>query len=415
MRLSFRLPLIAALCGATSCALAQSAARVQAIELVKEAAQDFGRGELALTIKICRQALTLDPTYPRAYTYLGAAYQRRGERQNACAAFSRAVKLAPGTPDATRALRGLKELGCAAARPGANSPRLTLVPRANLRLEARWNATAGISSLAFSPDGSQISGGGSDGAWRLWRSLDGRLDRLERGAGYEASATASGPNFTAVGYGNGALRFFDARDGRDAGRIEAKNGAIASLSYAPDGALLAAAGAGALQIFDGRTNALFTRIPGDGLAVVGAAFSPDGRFVAAGVGSTVRIYEARNGRQIRVLPGDGLPIAALAWSKTGLLAGASGYKIRVWSGATGRLERTLSGHRLAVSALAFGSGNTLASGGYDAQLRLWNAATGTSTGFALHATQIRALSFDGSGQRLASADQSGLVGVWRVF
>ena len=113
---------------------------------------------------------------------------------------------------ATRAVRGLRELDCAATSPPP--PRLTLLPRSTLRLEARWNATAGVASLAFSPDGSQISGGGSDGAWRLWRTLDGRLDRLERGAGYEASATASGPNFTAVGYGDGTLRFFDARTPR---------------------------------------------------------------------------------------------------------------------------------------------------------------------------------------------------------
>lgn len=410
-RFSSRALLLVAIVGFSGAALGQSAARLKAIDLVKEAATVFGRGDLSLVIKICRQALTLDPTYPRAHTYLGAAYQKRGERQNACASYQKVLQLAPKSADAPRAARGIKELGC-----GSAARRLTLSSLLTLRLETRWNATSGIAALAFSRDGSQISGGGGDGAWRLWRANDGRLDRLERGNGYEATATAMGPDFTAVGFGNGALRFFDAREGRDAGRIEARSGSIASLAYAPGGSTLAAAGGdGALKIFDGRTNTLLRQIPGNGLVVSSAAFSPDGRFVAAGVGSAVRIYEARSGRLIRVLNGDGLPVAALAWSRGGLLAGAIGYKIRVWNGATGRLERTLSGHRLTVSALAFGSGNTLASGGYDAQLRLWNAATGASASFSLHSAQIRALSFDGGGKKLVSGDQNGLVGVWRLF
>lgn len=409
-RFAPRLSLFLALSGLSGAALAQSEARLKAISLVKEAASDFARGDLPLVIKICRQALALDPNYPRAYTYLGAAYQKRGERQSACAAFGRVVQIAPGGADATRARRGIKELDCTRPRP-----QLSLTFRPDLRLQLRWNTTAGIAALAFSPDGSQISGGGSDGAWRLWRASDGRLERLERGAGYEATSTAMGP-MTAVGYGNGDLRFFDAHEGRDAGRIAGRSGSLASLSYAPGGAYLAAAGSdGALKIYDARTNTLLRRIEGEGLVVSSAAFSPDARFVAVGVGSVVRIYQVASGRLVRVLNGDGLPVGALAWSRNGLLAGAIGYKIRIWNGATGRLERILSGHRLTVSALAFGNNNLLASGGYDTQLRLWNASSGACAIFAFHGAQIRGLSFDAGGTRLISGDQNGLLGLWRLF
>jgi WD40 repeat protein len=390
-----------------SAAFAQSAARLKAIELVKEAALVFGRGDMPLVIKICRQALVLDPNYPRAYTYLGAAYQRRGDRQSACNAFNRVVKLAPGSPDAVRAKRGIKELACAFS----NTTPL------NLRLENRWSAPVGITSLAFATNGIQISSGGADGAWRLWRVPDGRLDRLERGAGFEAGAVASSPNFYALGSGEGKVRFFDAQEGRDAGRLEARSGSVGGLAYSQDGRFLAVSGAdGALKIYDGRSNLLLRQIPGDGFLLSGAAFSPDSRFVAAGVGSVVRVYETQSGRLVRVLSGDGLPISAMAWNRGGtLLAGASGYKIRIWNALNGKLARTLSGHRLSISALAFGNGSTLASGGYDAQLRLWNAQNGASMGnFALHGAQIRALSFDRSGKRLASGDQNGLVGLWRL-
>ncbi|RYD69692.1 MAG: serine/threonine protein kinase, partial [Sphingobacteriales bacterium] len=121
-------------------------------------------------------------------------------------------------------------------------------------------------------------------------------------------------------------------------------------------------------------------------------------------------------RMVRGLTGDGLPVTAVSWSRGGsLLAAASGYKIRVWNASSGKLTRVLTGHRLTVTSLAFGNGPTLASGGYDSQVRLWNAQTGASGGaFALHSGLVRAVAFDRSGKRLASSDQNGLVGVWRL-
>ena len=412
-RVSMRRLVLGTLLASTACAGAQSAGRLQAIELVKEAALYFGRGDMTLVVKVCRQALILDPNYPRAYTWLGAAYQRRGERNNACGAFARVVKLAPGTPDAQRATRGLREMGCLTApnrAPAAPAPAL------GARLENRWTATSGIAALSFSEDSQLLSGGGTDGSWRLWRVPDGALARLERGRGYEVSAVACGPTFYAVGSGKGEIRFFNVLDRGEAPAVEARSGVVRGLSYGARGRFLAAAGPdGALKVFDGRTQALRFQVPSDGFVVSGTAFSPDGRFVAAGVGSMIRIYETQKGNLVRTLSGDGLPVNAVAWSRVGnLIAGAAGYKIRVWNATDGRLRRTLNGHRLTVTSLAFGNGSSLASGSYDAQLRLWNAQSGAVSLLSLHTGQIRGVAFDSSGQRLASADQNGVVGLWRL-
>jgi WD40 repeat protein len=403
--------LLAGVCCSTF-AFAQSTGRLKAIELVKDAAAVFGRGDMNRVIRLCRQALALDPTYPRAYTWLGAAYQRQGNRETACSAFNRVLKLAPNTADSQRAARGIKELGC-----NGGAPPMGPASRMNLRIENRWNAPTGIAALAFSQDGASLSGGGLDGAWRLWRVPDGRLDRLERGQGSEAGAVAASKDFYALGSADGKVRLFDAREGREAGEIDGRAGAVGGLAYSTGGRYLAVSGPqGSLKILDGRSNALLRMIPGDGYLLTGVSFSPDGRYVAAGVGSMVRVYETSSGRLMRSLTGDNLPVTAVAWSRGGsLLAGASGYKIRVWNATNGRLSRILTGHRLAVSALAFGNGPTLASGGYDMQLRLWNAQTGSSGGaFPLHAVQIRAVTFDPSGKRLASSDANGLVGLWRL-
>ncbi|RYG69234.1 tetratricopeptide repeat protein, partial [bacterium] len=282
--------LLAGVC-CSSLAFAQSAGRLKAIELVKTAATVFERGDMVRVIQLCRQALALDPSYPRAYTWLGAAYQRRGEKETACNAFNRVLKLAPNSPDSQRAARGIKELGC-------NTSPTRMAPPApiGLRLENRWAAPSGITSLAFSIDGAFLSGGGLDGTWRLWRLPDGRLDRLERGQGVEAGAAAASADFYALGLADGKVRFFDARDGREADTVDGRTGAVGGLSFSPDGRLLAVSGTqGALKILDGHSHVLQKIIPGDGFLLTGVSFSPDGRYLAAGVGSVVRIYEVPSG------------------------------------------------------------------------------------------------------------------------
>lgn len=86
--------------------------RQRAIEWVKQAAEAFERGDYEGTITLCKTANDAYPTYSRAYTWMGAAYQKLGKTDEACSAFKWVVALSPNTPDAERAQRGMKELGC---------------------------------------------------------------------------------------------------------------------------------------------------------------------------------------------------------------------------------------------------------------------------------------------------------------
>ena len=89
----------------------QAQSRQRAIEWVKQAAVTFERGDYKRTIELCKAANDAYPTYARAYTWMGASYQKLGRNDEACDAFKWVKALAPNTPDAQRAERGLREMG----------------------------------------------------------------------------------------------------------------------------------------------------------------------------------------------------------------------------------------------------------------------------------------------------------------
>ncbi len=384
-------------------ALAQPA-RERAIAIVKRAAAAFSAGNLAQTITLARQAAQIDPNYPRAYTWLGAAYQKQGRRDDACAAWARVVKLSPNGEDGDRARRGIRELGCGGTA-------------LDVKLEGRLTSTAGIAGLAYSSEGAFLNGAGADGAWRAWELPSGRLAQLERGDGYALSGIAAFRDTIAVGSGGGKVRVYETGNGRKTAEWEFRGTTVNGVAWSQNGQFVAVAlGDSSLRVLDAKSQLETARVTNEQAATGPVAFSPDNRFLAAGVGTETRVYQLPSLRLVRRFTGDSFAVNAVAWSDNGqLLAGSSGPVVRVWDFNANRGVQTLRGHRLTVSALAFGKGPILASGGYDTVLRFWNAQTGTPlAAYNAHNGQIRGLDFTADGKKLASGAQDGSVCFWRM-
>lgn len=88
-----------------------AARRQMAIGYVKRAAVAYERRDYKAVIALCKTANNLAPTYARAYAWAGAAQQKLGNYREARFNYRWVVALAPNTPDAARAKRGLKEVG----------------------------------------------------------------------------------------------------------------------------------------------------------------------------------------------------------------------------------------------------------------------------------------------------------------
>jgi hypothetical protein len=72
----------------------------RAITLVKTAETAFLRGDYKRTLVLCRQATAANPRYARAYTWLGAAYEKLGQTQQARQAYQRVLALGTSSQDA---------------------------------------------------------------------------------------------------------------------------------------------------------------------------------------------------------------------------------------------------------------------------------------------------------------------------
>lgn len=116
----------------------------------------------------------------------------------------------------------------------------------------------------------------------------------------------------------------------------------------------------------------------------------------------------------------GGPVTALALSPNGktLAVGGADGSVRLWDLDGGLLNEraTLKGHSRAVTALAFAlDGNTLASGGWDRTVQLWDLRSGEVKKRAVlegHSLKVLALAFAPDGKTLASGGGDRTVRLW---
>jgi beta-lactamase regulating signal transducer with metallopeptidase domain len=196
-------------------------------------------------------------------------------------------------------------------------------------------------------------------------------------------------------------------------------GYVTGLVYTPDGQSLISSGNREIAFWDPRTGEQKRVLRGHTDQVDALAISRDGRtLVSGGYDRVVKIWDLPSGKERFTLAGHLNLVDSVAISPDGKQIASGEYaKVRLWDAATGRLLKQLTGHDRGLWALAFSpDGGTLASGGEDGKILVWDVAKGRviDTLERSQPDRWRALAFSPDGMTLAAAGfDHGLV-LWDV-
>ena len=205
------------------------------------------------------------------------------------------------------------------------------------------------------------------------------------------------------------------------GVLAASSGVVTALAYNPDGSTLAAGySGGAIRLWDLASHRPVSATSW-GATPLALAFTGGGKELevadAAAAGTWNLTDQARITAHPFASPAQGNAVAFSPDGQTVATGGADG-NVRLWNAATRQeIGPPMSSDAKPVAAVSFSPDGTLvAAGSADGNVQLWDTATQQEAGTALvaGAAQVAALTFSPDGKLLATGGQDGAVRLWDV-
>ena len=147
-----------------------------------------------------------------------------------------------------------------------------------------------------------------------------------------------------------------------------------SLSFSPDGSLLATVSVGKVLLWDVASRQQIATLQQEG-GVSSLSFSPDGSLLAIRSGYEVSLWDVASRQQIATLQQEG-GVSSLSFSPDGsLLAIGSGYEVSLWDVASRQQIATLRHEGGGASSLSFSPDGSLLAIGLRYEVSLWDVAS----------------------------------------
>jgi WD40 repeat protein/class 3 adenylate cyclase/energy-coupling factor transporter ATP-binding protein EcfA2 len=285
------------------------------------------------------------------------------------------------------------------------------------RLAALHQGYGELTSVALSPDETTLAARTVDGDLRLW-DFRGRAPKTAPiDTGQDKGDVAFSPDgrFVATSGDDGSVRLWDAARGTPVGAVmRHQPGGAASVRFSPDSRRLASTGFedGGVRLWAVPSGVALGRVRVDELGAQFATFSPDGRTLVvptelAGDVALVDVASRRVTGRLRLPnPDTGLGGATISPDGSTVATGGLDGRIYLWDARTRkRRGDPMVGHENSVRSLAYSpDGSVLATAGEDGTgIMLWDVASGHRIGSPLLAhpgAESDVVQFFGGGTKL---------------
>ncbi|MFI0449995.1 WD40 repeat domain-containing serine/threonine protein kinase [Actinomadura sp. 6N118] len=276
-----------------------------------------------------------------------------------------------------------------------------------------------VYALAFSHDGSMLAAGGDGSAVRLWDVARQRQTGALRGQKYAVFSIAFSPDDRTLAGGgyDGQVFLWNTTTQRRRSGFGTDGNSIGSLAFSPDGRVLACAGSDAVRLWSTADKSWLStlRSPAEYESTFTTAFSRQGRLAVAG-SATIRLWNTVKAKSV-TLTSVSAVVSSLAFSRDGGTLAAGGFdgSVRLYDTIRRRPLATLTGHDKSITAVAFSPRvRALASAGGET-VRLWDTGTGRPISTIRHGSVVvNALAFSPDGRLLATGGDDGAVRLYAI-
>ncbi|KAF5381822.1 hypothetical protein D9757_008316 [Collybiopsis confluens] len=280
-----------------------------------------------------------------------------------------------------------------------------------------WNIGSAVISIAFSPGGTQIVSGSSDGTVRLWDATTGtQIGDPLRGHTNWVQSVAFSPDgaWIVSGSSDRSIRSWAVTTGTQFGNpLLGHTDWVQSVAFSSDGTRIASGSMDkTVRIWDATAGEQVNQLYGHTDWVNSVTFSPDGtRIVSGSSDKTVRIWAATSGHQVNQLDGHFKGVTSVAFSPDGeeIVSGSWDGTIRIWDTLIGNKLRVMKSPKEApvLSVKWTPDGRYIASAS-DGIIRLWEASNGRCILQQEHPT-VKAILLSPDGQHIASGSRNGSI------